>query len=175
MFNGQLAQFYECVRELAEEKRQCSRSLAEYLRAIYGLIWREQRVMNYSVLYDLYQQSFESEPVAFDDAWIKLTRSPERPEDAEGSRELALETIAFLIADLRRMDKAGILSLDPSIIYGGIDSPTGNRWYNFDSSTFIECGARGARDLVGNDRETELSTISWSEVASIIELGRDYE
>jgi hypothetical protein len=142
-----LAQFYECVRELAEEKRQCSRSLAEYLRAIYGLIWREQRVMNYSVLFDLYQQSFE----------------------------LALETIAFLIADLRRMDKAGILSLDPSIIYGGIDSPTGNRWYNFDSSTFIECGARGARDLVGNDRETELSTISWSEVASIIELGRDYE
>jgi hypothetical protein len=131
--------------------------------------------MTYSILLEMYQRSFDSEPPDFDEAWMKLTEAPSIEPERIEARDVALQTVAFLAADLRRMEEAGILSQDPTILYGGVDSPTGNRWYNFDPSTFIECGARGALDLVGDDSEREIATISWGEVASIIELGRIYE
>jgi hypothetical protein len=171
-----LAEFYDGVATLAEQKKKCPRSLEEFLRAVYALIRRHDRgIMTYSILLDVYRRSFDSEPCTFDETWMNATAPPEITPEEDDAKDLALQTLAFLVADLRRMERAGILSEDPTILYGGVDSPSGNRWYNFDPSTFIECGARGALDHVGDEGEREIAAISWGEVASIIELGRIYE
>jgi hypothetical protein len=170
-----LAQFYEGVATLAKEKEECPLSLDEFLRALRVLISQEERIPTYTILLDMYRKSFDLEPCDFDESWMNLTEPPKTVEGEGSDRDFVLRTVSFLVADLRRMEKAGILSQDPTILYGGVDSPSGNRWYNFDPSTFIKCGARGALALVGDEGEREIAAISWSEVASIIELGRIYE
>lgn len=45
------------------------------------------------------------------------------------------------IKDLRSMQKNG--QLEDKQRYFGIDAPSGQRWYNFDPCTYLECGAAG--------------------------------
>jgi hypothetical protein len=46
------------------------------------------------------------------------------------------------MVDLREMAEQGMLADEHR--YFGIDSPRGQRWYNFDPCTFLECAAAGS-------------------------------
>jgi hypothetical protein len=46
------------------------------------------------------------------------------------------------IVDLREMAEQGMLKDEQR--YFGIDSPRGQRWYNFDPCTFLECATAGS-------------------------------
>ena len=170
-----LAQFYEAVQQLAEDRKTDPRPLEEYLRALWDLIAKEKELPTYFRLFEMCRESYSSPAPDFDDSWMDLTEPPEITETGEDNRELALHTLAFLIADLRRMEVAGTLAQGPAVLWGGVDSPTGHRWYNFQPATFIECGARGGVGIAGEDSKAEAASISWAEVASIIDLGRIYE
>lgn len=89
-----LAWFYERVKTLAEEKRECGRTLEQYLRAMCALIRQEDRGMTYSILLEMYERSFDSEPCDFADAWMHLTDPPMITPERSGTKEVALETVA---------------------------------------------------------------------------------
>ena len=57
--------------------------------------------------------------------------------------------------------------------YFGIDSETGNRWYNFDPMTNLECGARCILD--NEDDEDKEFIVSWQTLGELLEMGRIYE
>jgi hypothetical protein len=45
------------------------------------------------------------------------------------------------IVDLHEMKEFGVT--DSKLKYFGMDSPRGQRWYNFDPCTFLECATQG--------------------------------
>ncbi len=53
--------------------------------------------------------------------------------------------------------------------YLGLNSPTGNRWYNFDVFTYLECGTAQF------DADDKLGDCDWTFLAYILKLGRIYE
>ncbi|EDY84606.1 hypothetical protein VDG1235_4238 [Verrucomicrobiia bacterium DG1235] len=73
------------------------------------------------------------------------------------------------------MKKEGTLEKDPTLLFGGVTSPTGYSWYNFEPHLFLDCAASGAVDIAGSDSEQNLEEIEWTEFASILDLGRVYE
>ena len=58
---------------------------------------------------------------------------------------------------------------------GGMNAPSGQRWYNFEISSYIECGLAGAfgGDYDG-DRRT-ISEITWKRFSDFIWCGQNYE
>jgi len=54
--------------------------------------------------------------------------------------------------------------------YFGIQSETGNYWYNFDPFGNLECGARCMED-----NETNFDDLNWSFIGELLENGRIYE
>ncbi|WP_428070349.1 hypothetical protein [Chryseobacterium gambrini] len=57
--------------------------------------------------------------------------------------------------------------------YYGIDSETGNRWYNFDPSSILDCGMRCFMD--GNKNGDQEFKVSWRTLGDLLEMGRIYE
>ncbi|GHU26826.1 hypothetical protein AGMMS50256_05050 [Betaproteobacteria bacterium] len=88
--------------------------------------------------------------------------------------DYAIAVIEFQIAELHRM--AG-KQLENEYKYFGIDSETGNRWYNFDPHTNLECGARGLgfADPDEEDEIPETVDYSWRLLGELLETGRYYE
>jgi hypothetical protein len=79
-------------------------------------------------------------------------------------------TILFQIADLYRM--RGNQLADPHQ-YFGVESPTGNDWYNFEASDYLE---RGTSTVIGHgDDDIPFEKCDWVALAEILELGRLYE
>ena len=83
-------------------------------------------------------------------------------------------TILKQVADLREMDEAGLLSSE--LRYFGMDSPRGNRWYNFDPSSYIECAITGTYDdFQEENSEITFDDISWNEISEFLWCGQIYE
>jgi hypothetical protein len=95
----------------------------------------------------------------------------DRNYDVVQGIDYAIAVIGFQIAELHRM--AG-KQLENEDRYFDIDSETGNRWYNFDPHTNLECGARGL-GFAGTDEEDEApETVdySWRLPGELLETGR---
>jgi len=91
------------------------------------------------------------------------------------------------IADLVRMRASGQLADDNR--YFGIDAPDGGRWYNFDPSSYLECGVAGSVHGSDDDDELELVTppapvddddearrrFGWTGLCELLLAGQSYE
>jgi hypothetical protein len=151
--------------ELARESEQSDQvSLEQFLRSLLALV--EERPIDtpsYGLLGRLCGEAFRREPPPFDEAWMAYDELPEETKDYEQFRLMLL----YQIADLRRMKDVGILDLDGGIRWMGVDSPTGQRWYNTTVSLYLRCGAPV--------REEATTTYGWRDWIGFLEDGQSYE
>jgi hypothetical protein len=178
--------FYLFVRGFEAKYGDSLPSLEAYLRALWQIASQSQITSpNVQRIADWLDAAFTTKPAPFDPKWrersLDYTSSLETRDDWEN-------VILFQIADLRRMADAG--QLEDKWRYFGIDSPSGERWYNFDPLTYLECGIRG---VLGGYEESEVivlvsragqsanspvykvDELGWGGFAGILECGRIYE
>jgi len=141
------------------------------------------------LLLNLLQNAFTSEPKEFSSEWLSITTAPDErimskkftnPEinllidksvvsDKSGI-DYSIAVLQFQIAELHKMKGK---QLNDDMRYFGIDSETGNRWYNFDPMTNLECGARCILDSEDDDDMEFI--VSWQTLGELLEMGRIYE
>ena len=144
---------------LEKQNNNYNGSLEEYLRSLWCVVneYKEYNV-NFSLLATIIENAFKAKPALFEQKWLSYNNPLNWNyrdgtyviEQLEGHRvkvvasnvddfDILKHTLLFQIADLHRMRNKQIKD---EYRYFGIDSPTGNRWYNFDVFTFLECGTR---------------------------------
>ncbi|MBI1322411.1 hypothetical protein GC170_04395 [bacterium] len=117
------------------------RSLENYLLAILGQsrAFADKPTLTVDEFLGLLSGAFSAEPLPFQTKW----REFEEPDEARSFDFKTWESLVIAqIVDLREMDENG--DLRNEYRYGGIDSPRGNRWYNFDPASYLECAAAGS-------------------------------
>ena len=164
-------QFYQDICNLPEKQK--NRDLEEYLLALYGLVleYRERETSLESFMLIL-SKAFISQSVAFDAAWSSITEAPDekRFKSKTSEFEFLIAVLKFQIADLHKMQGN---KLENELRYFGIDSETGNRWYNFDPFTNLECGVSC---FMNGFKDTNIEiTVTWRTLGEILENGRIYE
>lgn len=180
-------EFYEQISNLSDHFK--NRDLETYLLSLLALVEQEKDSnITAELLLKLLQDAFISEPTAFKEEWLSITAAPDEnmmskkfthPElsaaidksiisDKSGI-DYSIAVLQFQIAELHKMRGK---QLEDKTRYFGIDSETGNRWYNFDPMTNLECGARCIID--SSDDEKEL-VVSWQTLGELLEMGRIYE
>jgi hypothetical protein len=168
-----LRQMQASLRSIVERNKDANRSLEEYLRAVYCQIYPGCLEPSYDVFVDILERAFTAPAVVFNPAWMATVGPPDVMKST--GINCVVDQLIFLISDLRRMRDAGILDAEPHVLYGGVDSPTGHRWYNLEPHLFLACAANGAVAIAGEDADLEFPSPDWTEFASILDLGRDYE
>lgn len=168
-----------------------NRDLETYLLAIYkniednrDIYEKEQATLDLALC--ILKESFTSEPAEFNQDWLNITEAPDSnrmsrifttPElkdefdKANMSKsfgmDFTMDVLRFQISELHKMRGK---QLEDKYRYFGIDSETGNRWYNFTPFTNLECGTRCM-----NDNEDDNDLINWSFIGDLLEDGRVYE
>src|SRR6185437_15874918 len=79
--------------------------------------------------------AFTAEPQPFYEDWRTQYPSLDKEEHVFAGWEA---TLIRQVVDLREMDEVGTLKNEYR--YFGVPAPRGAYWYNFDPSTFLECG-----------------------------------
>lgn len=145
------------------------RSLEEYLRALWRLVQthRNEQV-SWTLIGSILTQAFTTEPLAFDPHWLHYD-APPLQEDVPDPYAYLQQMVLYQIADLHQMQNAGTFSLSRAILYGGVDSPTGHRWYNFSTESYFECAFSGAEE------KNQIEECSWADLADLLYLGQIYE
>src|SRR5260221_11967935 len=139
--------FITFLRELAPRAGDYSGSLEEYLRAVHYLTaTHQEEPATWRLLAQILADALSTTPQPFDPNWLEYTAPPEAvvedPEATIADPFAALQQmLRYQIADLHRMAEVGTINHPQR--YFGIDSPTGNRWYNFEPQTFLECASAG--------------------------------
>jgi hypothetical protein len=164
--------FITFVRGLVEMATSYDGSLEKYLRSVLRAVLRHRDERpTWQLLARSLAQAFDMLPESFNRAWLVYAEPPAlQPQRSSGSADTfdeLLQLLRYQISDLHRMAKEGILKTP--FRDGGIDSPTGHRWFNFDPATFLECASRGMRE---NKAAAECS---WSDLANFLWLGQIYE
>lgn len=167
-----------------------NRDLETYLLALLKLVEQErEQTLTADSLLKLFLDAFSSEPKKFDAEWLKIVKAPDEKtiykkftnkaaSSSEDKNEVAGDigiyyTIAVLQFQIAELHKMKGKQLDDNDKYFGIDSETGNRWYNFDPDSILECGMRCYIDPDDdNDQEFE---VSWQTLGDLLEMGRIYE
>ncbi|HHH49613.1 MAG TPA: hypothetical protein ENK52_01395 [Saprospiraceae bacterium] len=164
-----------------------NRDLQEYLLGLYSEVLKNKnKPFTFLLLNELLSNAFSAKPLKFQKEWLNCNTAPDEnilnkkftnPEfsnsvDKSNTSELpAFEfTIAVLQFQIAELEKMKGKQLENQYRYFGIDSETGNRWYNFDPFGNLECGARC---LLDNDMD--LSELDWSFLGELLEAGRIYE
>lgn len=172
--------FYHSIdlRHLSE-----NRDLETYLLALLKLVeQKREQTLTADLLLKLLHDACISEPQKFDHNWLKIVIAPDEEEvykkmnnKANSSLEdlgiyYTMAVLQFQIAELHKMKGKQLNDEGRSF---GIDSETGNRWYNFDPYSILECGMRCYLDYCEDD-EQEFE-VSWQTLGSLLEMGRIYE
>jgi hypothetical protein len=187
-------EFYENISTLKDNFK--NRELETYLLSLLSLV-EQKRNQNLTadLLLNLLQNAFTSVPKEFNSEWLRITTAPDEnimskkftnPEinlpidksvvsDKSGI-DYSIAVLKFQIAELNKMKGK---QLDDDMRYFGINSETGNRWYNFDPMTNLECGARCILDSEEEEEEEEEEDkefiVSWQTLGELLEMGRIYE
>ncbi len=188
--------FRQAIMSISDQyEGNYARSLEEYLRSLWIVINRYKgQTVSYQLFAKVTQEAFDAEPGEFDDRW--LTYKKELAWDYRDGKyviqeykngdwvitqfdvddfEILTHTILCQIADLHRMRDKQLT--DPNRWFG-IDSPTGNRWYNFDVFGYWECATRGVLDHLRSSESFirhRLLHCTWALFAAFLELGQSYE
>ena len=107
--------------------------------------------MTTDLLLNLLHNAFTSEPKEFNSEWLRITTAPDEntmskkftnPEinipidksvvSEKSGVDYSIAVLQFQISELYKMKGK---QLDDDMRYFGINSETGNRWYNFDPMT----------------------------------------
>ena len=167
-----------------------NRDLETYLLALLELV-NQNKTQNLTtnLLLKLLQDAFASGPAEFNTEWLKISTAPDKnimsrkftnPDinsiidksivsDKSGI-DYTIAVIQFQISELHKMKGR---QLEDEMRYFGIDSETGNRWYNFDPMTNLECGARCILD--SNKEGEQVFIANWQVLGELLEMGRIYE
>jgi hypothetical protein len=132
---------YLAIADLIGRQRSCTRSLEEYLAALWNLarVHRERPGLLVDEFFKILCKGFTAPAPPFDEAW----RSQYDRDYANLPGFAGWEArILRQLVDLREMAEQGLL--DDEQRYFGIDSPREERWYNFDPCTFLECATAGS-------------------------------
>lgn len=181
-------EFYQHICKLKDNFEK--KDLETYLLSLLKLVDQEEpRNLTADLLLKLLQNAFVSEPTKFKEEWLGIMSAPDEnimskkftnPEinssidksivsDKNGI-EYTIAVLQFQISELHKMKGK---QLDDAMRYFGINSETGNRWYNFDPMTNLECGARCIID--SEDDEEKEFIVSWQTLGELLEMGRIYE
>ena len=178
-------EFYTQITSLSETFE--NRDLEEYLLALLKIVEENRaKTLTYELVIDMIKNAFISEPLEFEEEWLKYdttldkNRLSKKFTNLEISQSIdksnysnlepydfTIEVLKFQIAELHRMKGK---QLDNEYRYFGIQSQTGNSWYNFDPFGNLECGARCM-----DDNETDFDNLNWSFIGELLENGRIYE
>lgn len=167
--------------ELESAFKASNKSLEEYWRSMYPLaIKKKHQKPTLKLFFELIKESIDNPIIKLNKDWLRSINPPEsnlfEEEVKKGEKDLKsdndefeffLKVLEFQIAELHKMkDK----QLKNEHRYFGIDSETGNRWFNFEPIGILECGLSGM-DANGLNKDLE----NWIFLGEIIEMGRIYE
>jgi hypothetical protein len=155
---------YLAIADMTGRQRSGTRGLEEYLRALWGAACRQRGRTSLSgdEFFALLDAGFTLPAPPFDEAWrsghpgnetsplldclaAKMGAAKQHRGPGDGGDTGFGRWESFLlrqVVDLREMEEQGMLQNE--LRYFGINSPRGQRWYNFDPCTFLECAAAGA-------------------------------
>jgi hypothetical protein len=178
-------ELYFAVLQLIEQHRENTRSLEEYLRALWNINNRYHDQKRTSLIpdefFNVLAEAFVAEPFLFDDeTWLDSHDSIYALGLSPQSGYLGWEKyLARQVIDLREMAANG--QLEDKFRYVGIDSPRGSRWYNFTPGGFLERAMTGTFtgcDWNEDDPDLEvtvLGEISWEQFRDFLGAGQWYE
>lgn len=178
------------------------RDLETYLMALLNLVEQHSnQPATPELLLELLQSAFTASPAAWDSSWLHIQSAPETTEEkkrldvyraqaAEDPAPIAalqnppdlfagrsfdgiaytIAVLQFQIAELHKMRGKQLADEWRSM---GIDSETGNRWYNFSPDSNISCGIQCFLDHA-SDEEAPFET-DWETLGLLLEMGRMYE
>lgn len=153
---------YLAIAGLTEHHGTGARDLEEYLRALWdgARRLRDRSSLSADEFFGLLSAAFTLPAPPFDEAWrsryaddanplatclaAKLGAEQQSPgaDEADAAGFDGWEAFVLRqIVDLREMAEQGMLQ--DKYRYFGIDSPRGQRWYNFDPCAFLECATAG--------------------------------
>ena len=181
-----LSQFREFVDYCESNFSGCEITLEEYLINLLFLVRenRESQVTERLIL-SILEGAFEpQEDYRFESEWLIYTGPANIPFDevkwvqievqSPQDYEYLEHTLLFQIAELHRMKEDGILDKPDHELYGGIDSPSGHRWYNFSPIPYLSVVA-SCFSSCGSYQSEEACEIDWLDLESILETGRTWE
>jgi hypothetical protein len=181
-------EFYQNISTLNDNFE--NRELETYLLSLLSLVEQtKSQNLTADLLLNLLQNAFTSEPKEFNSEWLSITTAPDEnimskkftnPEinssidksivsDNDGI-EYTIAVLQFQISELHKMKGK---QLDNDMRYFGLQSETGNLWYNFDPMTNLECGAACILDM--SDVSEKEFIVSWQTLGELLEMGRIYE
>ncbi len=180
-----VAEFYKHITKFSDKFE--NRDLEEYLLALFKLIEnRRTEELTYNLILEILSEAFTSEPADFNNNWLDCNSAPDEnrmskkftnPEIIEqidksntsdlSAYDFTIEVLKFQIAELHKMRGK---QLDNEYRFFGIQSETGNSWYNFDPFVNLECGARCMED-----NDANFTSLDWSFIGELLENGRIYE
>ena len=133
-------ELYKAVVGLAERHRNSTRTLQEYLGAMWQLAStkRHQPSLGDAEFMSLLGESFTANCAAFDNSWLD---SQARGECSMHGFDAWAARITRQIAELRLMGENGTLASD--MRYFGVSGPLGGYWCNFEPLGFLECATVG--------------------------------
>lgn len=164
-----------------------TRPLEDYLRALWTVaLPRKNELIEVDDVAEMLEAALSADVPPFDESWLERFANPPEP-----SGEFVVDweqTILFQIVELHQMAEDG--TLDDKHRYFGVRSPSGATWYNFDITTYLECGVRGtvggyeADEVVvlvpspdGDDNSPvfELDDFGWEAFTDLLWCGQFYE
>ena len=182
---------YLFVAALVENDERQGRELEEYLRALWRLGSARQASdqLTLARFAGLLVAAFREQAPAFAPAWQRIAEE----EGTHTGYSRWERTIFSQIVDLREMRDAGMLANEHR--YFGMDAPRGQRWFNFDPLTYLECAVEGTfggwlpGDRTGRDYVSaknmeledldipifEMAGVSWDQFADFLRAGQSFE
>lgn len=170
-------QFAVYIRDVSK-KLDYKGNLRQFLSALATLISKHKNSEpSWALLATLIQDAISASLPELTIDTKKHLQPPDLEESQGRVKDFAIlqQMINYQIADLQRMADAG--TLENEYRYFGIDSPTGNRWYNFDVDAYLECASSGVGgyEPITEDESTESEPCAWFYLAIFLWLGQIYE
>ncbi len=157
------------------------RDMETYLLALLKIAEQlKEQPLTADLLSKILMDAFTSEPKQFDTEWLKIIKAPDEKKfinsktgySSGGKYNYTIAVIKFQIAELHKMKGK---QMEDESRHFGIDSETGNRWYNFEPDSILECGMRCYLDHGDDESNDEEFEVSWLTLGDLLEMGRIYE
>ena len=159
-------------------------SLEEYLTNIwFDVLKHKEEAVTCELIFSILERAFVSQNHGFDDEWLAYTKPADIHYDEkthkvileDGTSDFLLlkQTLLFQIAELHRMKERGDLNLPDYDLYGGIETPSGYRWYNFNPILYlkvIHIHCFPEESVVDRDHN-----LDWLNLEGMLEVGRTFE
>lgn len=166
---------YEIIEKLGPKLEENTPSLEQYLSALWQVVSAgQEKLLSDKQVVEWLGAAFEQRSPEFRQEWLSVQKGDLYLRDSydDATFEDWENLILFQIADLKRMDETGML--DDEYKFFGIDSPSGERWYNFDPSGYLKCAATAVFGQ-DNDSDREGEPFSWGDFIQFLICGQIYE